>query len=236
MGPHGFRPGLARLVRDDARTPVVSVGSNASPRVLYDKLSQVLDEAPHELVDVHLHDVPRLRVGHSAHVSNGGYIAAAPFLADPEVAGHAATTPRREPSAYSVGWFTPLQLVALDATEPNYRRVPLPSYVAPVEGAQVYASIHGVIGESGQRLSLLPQGDVHHWLLARLPCLRAIGTNHPWPYADAHLRAQIRHELADLGLVTPSGLENLQPARRHPGPQDLPARTPGRDLGDHAVD
>ncbi len=193
-----------------SRTPVVAVGSNASPHVLIDKLGHLLGPGPNEHVILDIHHIHRLRVGHSAHVSQGGYVAATPFLSDTLSEQHSSISPAtdkdlRAPSTYCVGWFTPRHLAALDATEPNYYRALLPGDVAPVQGAQVYVSVHGVVGEGGQALPLLPQRDLHTWLRARLPCLQAISTDHPRPYADAHLRAAVHQELGRFGLVVPSG-------------------------------
>ncbi len=206
IGPKGFRVGSPGVMPGGSTTPVVAVGSNASPRVLIDKLGSVLGHALPEQIVVQVHAVPGLRIGHSAHVSTRGYVAAAPFLADLDRPSLTHTT-QNEPSAYSVGWFSARHLAALDVTEPNYRRVLLPAEVAPVPGAQVYVSRHGVIGEDHRALTLRSQHDIYAWLRARLPCLQARGNDHPGPYADASLRDQVRHDLARLGLVLPSGLD-----------------------------
>lgn len=71
-------------------------------------------------------------VGHSAHVSVGGYIPAAPY------AGAGSTQ-------VMLGWFEPAQLALLDATEPNYERRHLDA------GVDVYVSRWGVIAVGASR-------------------------------------------------------------------------------------
>jgi len=177
---------------------------------LIDKLGHLLGQCSTEQVTLGLHHIPRLHVGHSAHVSQGGYVAAAPFLTGAVSDKHVSRPPDRandlgEASTYCVGWFSQRLLAALDATEPNYRRVLLPADVAPVQGAQAYVSVHGVIGEGAHALPFLPQRELYAWLRTRLPCLQTITKGHPHPYADPHLRDQVRQDLCRLGLVAPSG-------------------------------
>src|SRR5918992_2265232 len=57
--------------RLDGRTLVLAVGSNASPVVLAGKLRRAGATGPVPMVRG---DVDGLRVGHSAHVSLGGYV------------------------------------------------------------------------------------------------------------------------------------------------------------------
>ncbi len=259
IGPQGFRADSPEMMPSGLATPVVAVGSNASPQVLIDKLGPVLGDSLPEQIVLQVYAVPGLRVGHSAHVSAGGYVAAAPFLIAPFLANrdHPLSTPATatEAPAYSVGWFNPRHLAALDATEPHYRRILLPAAVAPVPGAQVYVSRHGVIGESGRALTLRGQRDIYGWLRARLPCLQEGSNNHPRPYAGTKLRDQVRRDLDRLGLALPSGLdggaevadnndaatdaprlEQPQTVRCHPGSDNLPTRAPGFDLRDDAID
>ncbi|MGI8614394.1 MAG: hypothetical protein ACR2KL_10705 [Nocardioidaceae bacterium] len=159
-------------VRED-RLAVVAIGSNAAPQVLWRKLvgSGVDPTVPFEPCTVE-----GMGVGHSAHVSPGGYIAAAP---------HRLVT-----STASIGrtllWLTVEQVAAVDATEPNYHRTVLDLPVRLGRGAladvaakraQVYVSHWGVLGRGGVPLPLLSQPD----LLRRLasPLL-------PEPEALAH--------------------------------------------------
>jgi hypothetical protein len=162
----GVRPWPAG---DDAvlagRSAVLSVGSNGDPRVLRAKLdaagvSTLVPLAPAVVVGI--------VVAHSAHVSLGGYVAAAPCDA-PSGAVRGVVT-----------WLDPTQLAALDASEPNYRRVPLsPSryLVAPVQGhhltqVSVYRSIWGLLAVDGRPVPLHRQDRLHR-ILARDPVVAA---------------------------------------------------------------
>ncbi len=143
------------------RVPVVAVGSNAAPAVLARKLGSHLRRGlPMVRAVVH-----GLGVGHSAHASAGGYVPAAPFAAA-----------RGAVSPVVVTWLDELQLRLVDRTEPNYRRVLLPPGAscraeggAVLNGAQVYDSRHGLLGQAGQPLPLGPQQQVVSWLAGRLP-------------------------------------------------------------------
>ncbi len=191
------------------RTAVLAVGSNASTEVLADKLRKVIAEAPHLPVVVEVTAVAGLAVGHSAHVSARGFVAATPFLTAGE--SHDPVAPVPAP-AYSVGWFTDDQLMALDATEPNYDRVMLPDQVTVtargsdlrLSEVMVYRSVHGVLGEEGRPLPLRSQEQVHRWLAERLPHL--FGRSSTATYADPRARERVRVEVIRRGLVVPSGL------------------------------
>lgn len=198
-GPEGLR----------GRTPVVAVGSNAAPGVLARKLGSLLATG----LPVRTARVDGLHVGHSAHVSAGGYVAAAPA---------AGTTVQQ----VTVCWFDAAQLAQVDRTEPNYRRVPLPVRMAcrlvrrpgasgraedgpVVPHAQIYESVHGVLGEGGQALALRDQAGVLAWLATRLP--RHVG---PWldhdRLVDPDVRERVRLAMLGAGLVLTSPLD-------HPG-------------------
>lgn len=103
----------------DARSLVVSIGSNSSPDVLRRKFAThhqpVSPVLP--LVRAQLHGIA---VGHSAHVSRAGYIAAAPYLQPGEC------------TTVWVSWLDEDQLMALDETEPNYRRIQLDGEAWPL--------------------------------------------------------------------------------------------------------
>ncbi len=157
LGPDG----AVRRVPYDAgagRVPVLAVGSNASPVVLRRKLGRLLATG----LPVGTARVEGLGVGHSAHLSAGGYVPAAPFAA-PAASCEVA-----------VAWPDPDQLAALDVTEPNYVRVPvavrctLPDGCA-LDGAQVYDSRHGVLDDGTGPLPLTSQSEVLAWLAERLP-------------------------------------------------------------------
>ena len=89
------------------RTLAVAVGSNASPHVLARKLWDVLDAG----VPFASGTVVGIAVGHLATVATRGFIPAAPYPA-----------PGARTRLWG-SWLTDEQLAALDATEPNYRRV-----------------------------------------------------------------------------------------------------------------
>jgi hypothetical protein len=186
------------------RVPVVAVGSNASPEVLAGKLAGSLGAG----VPISPGVVEGLLVGHSAHVSARGYVAAAP-------ARQASVS-----ASVAVCWFDADQLAAVDATEPNYVRRPLPADLpcrlpdaTVVPHAQVYDSVHGVLGEHGAVLALRDQAEVLEWLAARLPEPTAYGLGGPRHQPAAHerladpeVRERIRADLLELGLSVDSGL------------------------------
>lgn len=200
LGDGGFTDGSPGDLA--GRVPVVAVGSNASPVVLAGKLGGLLGPG----LPVAAAQVEGLGVGHSAHVSAGGYVAAAPV----RTAGVRSLT---------VCWLDEAQLAVLDATEPNYRRVTLPGSMPcvaaaspvpgepvpgqPVPGAQVYESLHGVLGEAGTPLDLLDQSDVLAWLTERLP---ELGTLDHERLLEEPVRERVRLALVEAGLVLPSGL------------------------------
>ncbi|TQL51778.1 hypothetical protein [Ornithinicoccus hortensis] len=198
--PGGLVPGGLSAAATTGRTPVVAVGSNASPEVLRRKLADHLSPG----IPIAPAVVDDLMVGHSAHVSARGYVAAAPG----RVEGASAPV--------AVCWFDEEQLAALDATEPNYRRIVLPGGMpcrlpapaatggaAPdpadrVDGAQVYDSVHGVLGEDGRVLPLRDQAGVLAWLAERLPP-GTVPQDHA-ALADARCREAVREQIALLGL------------------------------------
>lgn len=211
IGRHGLEPGPLPRALDRACTPVVAVGSNASPEVLVRKLADHLTHG----IPIAPAVVQDLLVGHSAHVSARGYIAAAPARVE------GTSTP------VAVCWFDAAQLAALDATEPNYRRVALPDGMpcrlspervpdtqvpgeaadasgTQVVPAQVYDSVHGVLGEDGAVLPLRHQAGVLAWLAERLPP-EGLPADHA-ALADPEVRERVRQAVIDAGLRAPSGL------------------------------
>lgn len=179
------------------RTPVAAVGSNASPTILRHKLGPLLETG----LPITLAQVDGLAVGHSAHVSARGYVAAAPIASPPDAG----------PRAVTLAWFDRAQLAAMDETEPNYRRTTLPSRMpcrqgdVTVTGTEVYVSNHGVLGEAGVPLGLLAQGGVLDWLARRLPGSLAAWLNHD-ALGDAERREAVRTALIAADLVVPAGL------------------------------
>lgn len=191
----------------EGRRAVVGVGSNASPAVLARKLHRAGAPTTVPLARAHVHG---LGVGHSAHVSRAGYVAAAPFRA-PEAR-----------TAVVVAFLTPEQLAALDATEPNYRRRPVDTEHHPVEvaGLPALASVDVYVSEHGLLAEPTPHG--HHVLplrrqaalltrLRRCPGVAALLPHRPRAAAralaaDPALRGEVRERLRSAGWVRPSGL------------------------------
>ena len=144
------------------RTPVVALGSNASPVVMREKFTRagVTASLPWTAAVA-----TGLAVGHSAHVSARGYVPAAPWHrvgAECEVV---------------LAWLSREQVRALDATEPNYTRVQLgaeryPLYTATghrLDRYHVYRSRWGVLADGRGPLTLLDQGSLVRWLNERIP-------------------------------------------------------------------
>lgn len=143
-----------------SRSLVVSLGCNSSPDVLRRKFASyqhpVSPVLP--LVRGQLHDVA---VGHSAHVSRAGYIAAAPYLRLGEC------------TSVWVSWLDEGQLMALDESEPNYRRIELHGDVCPLileggerpEAFSLYTSRWGVLTDGGaDKLPFLDQPALYRIL------------------------------------------------------------------------
>lgn len=103
------------------------------------------------LVRGQLHNIA---VGHSAHVSKAGHIAAAPYPLMGEY------------TAVWLSWLDDVQLMALDDTEPNYRRIQHDGEACPLvadhgdrpEGFSLFTSRWGVLADGdGGRLPFLDQ-------------------------------------------------------------------------------
>ncbi|MEN8585384.1 hypothetical protein ABFP37_22075 [Burkholderia sp. RS01] len=146
----------------DSRSPVVSIGSNSSPDVLRRKFARFRHPVSGilPLVRAQLHHVA---VGHSAHVSKAGYIAAAPY------------SRRGRRSTVWVAWLDECQLMALDETEPNYQRIELNGEDCPLvldngerpESFSLFASSWGVLTDGrGEKLPFLDQPALFRHLAA----------------------------------------------------------------------
>lgn len=147
----------APIAPDDlaGRVPVVAIGSNGCAVTLLRKL-----RSAH--VPIHVPVFPALVVGlgtaHSAHVSLGGYVAAAPLRAG------------RGVSRAVLAWFTREQIRAMDASEPNYQRVTVnaaefPLVVVDGQAPQrfgLYRSAWGVLAPFGRPLRLRSQARLLH--------------------------------------------------------------------------
>ncbi|WP_405631518.1 hypothetical protein OG933_37980 [Streptomyces sp. NBC_00016] len=190
------------------RTPVVAVGSNASPAQLRHKMAEFGVTSPIPMVKAR---VTGIDVGVSAHVSRVGYVSASPVDAP-------AVT--RE---LFVIWLDPEQLALIDATEPNYDRVllPAPGFRVELENGEAlldafaYVNHHGVLHNGdgiprrhpGQR-ALITE------LLARSTALRELFGATPEEFcararADARRCERGTELFAEEKLVTASGLEHL---------------------------
>lgn len=191
------------------RTPVLAVGSNASPGQLRAKLAVLGITSPIPMVRTR---VTGIGVGVSAHVSRLGYVSASPVDSPGCV---------RE---LFVIWLDGEQLAAVDATEPNYDRVVLPAPRFRVElengetldGVYSYVNRHGVLRN---RDGLPRSHPGQHALIAELllvsPALRRLFGATPEDFvararADARLCERGTRLFAEEEMVTNSGLEHLR--------------------------
>lgn len=135
----GYFPGevgLVGIAEDLDRTPVVAVGSNASPGVMRTKLAS---HGVSPVVPFIRACVPDTTTAFTAHVSPRGYIAAAPH---------------RRPGAQTTMWISFLdgeQLECVDETEaPNYDRIHVDAPAVldngeELQGYDIYRSSWGLI-------------------------------------------------------------------------------------------
>ena len=167
---------------------VVSVGCNAAPFVLREKLARHGVSSDVAVASVR---VDGIAVGHSAHVSVRGYIPAAPYAA-----------PGRTAEVH-VSWFDDDQLAALDATEPNYDRI-------TVGKVDLYVSKWGVLGVAGVPIAFTTQRRLHHVLAANGGAGGVIDSGDAVATVtrlqDAEVRERLRQTWADGGYAVSSGL------------------------------
>ena len=209
----------------DRRTLVVSIGSNSSLAVMRRKFSKGRVSTTFPVVKGNLGGIT---VGHSAHVSNPGYLAAAPFAAEGQVSEVYASLLDDE------------QLQCLDATEPNYARrlltagrqftLQLDAGDGPDEGAErpsqfyLFTSVHGLLARPGHSpLVLRTQSDLFDLLAAEWPTFAALFAGME-PRTVAHklahdraLRDHVRETLRSEGWSRDGGIPGAVAARR-PGP------------------
>lgn len=181
-----------------ARTPVLAVGSNASPAQLRRKFKRVGGRAIVPITAVTVHGIA---VGVSAHVSAPGYV---PATAVPVPAAV---------SRLFVTWLDTEGLAVMDATEPNYNLVGLdaactvelsPGHLVP--GCLLYVSKHGYLTDRlGEPRKLTDQRTLLTALLADVPGLAAVvgATPEEWVRraADARVRDRIKEMFRAAGLV-----------------------------------
>jgi hypothetical protein len=187
------------------RTPVLAVGSNASPSQIYRKLVRLPEPVvvPFSVVTAY-----NLVAGVSAHVSQAGYVPATPVA-----------WPGRS-SQLVVIWLDMSQVEVIDATEPNYDRLPLPSdrYPVVVDGQSVplqayeaYVGRHGcLIDEDGSLRLLTSQRDLIASLLRQSSALEELAGSTPEEFvatmrADTRARDRARQVLVAEGLVSDPG-------------------------------
>jgi hypothetical protein len=186
------------------RTPVLAVGSNAATAVVRHKLGT---RGVSTVVPVVTGVVARMDVGHSAHVSRGGYVPAAPL--------HRSTARTR----VVLQLLDQAQLAAVDETEPNYERVEVSAARYPLvlsggarpDRVHVYASRHGVLHLSGRGPArLLTQPEV-------LAALGDAGVPHtegdPEEVArrlaqSPSVRRAVARALGELGMTRAAGLRH----------------------------
>jgi hypothetical protein len=177
------------------RHAVLAVGSNACPAQVRRKM---LGAGISPAIPVMAVRARNLIAGMSAHVSKAGYIPATPV-------------PVPSTSSLFVTWLSDGELAAMDATEPNYRRVELSaSYPVRLPDGQLirqcwaYASRHGYLtGESGQPYALTSQEALITALLAQVPALAVISPLDEWAarMQDPQARDQVRKALQAADIV-----------------------------------
>jgi hypothetical protein len=186
------------------RTPVLSVGSNASPAQIRRKMANAGLRPVVPITRVRVHG---LAVGASAHVSRPGYVPATP-VADPAAVAD-----------MWVLWLDPEALSALDGTEPNYQRIGLSSRYPvhllpgrPVRECGVYVSRHGhLTGPAGEYRPLTDQPTLITGLLAEVPGLMTLAGTTPGEWIrrtrDERVRDGIRALFLAAGIVHPATIE-----------------------------
>lgn len=176
----------ARAAPMACRSPVLAVGSNASPAQLRRKFRTLPDAA----VPVIQAEVSGLRVGVSAHVSRAGYVPATP------VPDQAAA------SQLFITWLDEAELSMMDATEPNYTRERLTdSYVVRmagqrVRGCWIYVSARGyLVDAAGRPRELRSQPELIADLLAQFPELASIAGRTPQEWVQRAASAAVRFRI-----------------------------------------
>ncbi len=190
------------------RTLVVAVGSNQTPRTIARKYRRSGEDLQIATPFVRC-TVRHLAVGHLAHSSARGYVAAAPYRADGERMELVAT------------WFDAAQLAVLDRTEPNYHRLRLRAEEFPLTLAtgerpaqfEVYASRWGLIGQDRPIPLRHRQQELFDELVGRTGAELLIG-HAAEICARLAERPEALHELVRThALVVPDGLPRDVPDR-----------------------
>ncbi|WP_157253988.1 hypothetical protein [Nonomuraea typhae] len=179
---------LVRLGRSSMaeRYPIVAVGSNASPGQLLRKFGG------HAVIPMTLADVDGVVPGVAAYVSRWGYVPATPVGAP------------GERSRLFVLWLDERELVALDATEPNYWRRRLPYAVTLESGVRLascffYVVKHGcLVDGNGVARRLTDQRVLIQGLLEEFPGLRRLCGRTPEEFVAAVQDEAIREAIFRL--------------------------------------
>ncbi|WP_239157699.1 hypothetical protein [Streptomyces sp. SID13726] len=220
---HGDRLLPLDRFRYEDRTPVLAVGSNASPGQLRHKMAEFGITSPIPMVKARVTGVD---VGVSAHVSRMGYVSASPIQAPDAV---------RE---LFVIWLDAEQLAVVDASEGvpltngNYGRVRLPAPVVRVElpdgttlpGVHAYVNRHGVLHDgTGAPRTHPGQRELLTELLVGSARLRELFGVTPEEFvararADRLLCEAGTRLFAEEKLVTESGLERYGAAQQTGSP------------------
>lgn len=200
----------------DNRYLVVAIGSNASPAVMRRKFANENVDTVLPFVKAR---VTGLRVGHSAHISTPGYVAATPIL-----------EPGSETSVL-VSLLDHEQIECLDRTEPNYVR----RYVAAdmcrlqLDGGErpssflLYVSKWGALAPpKAAPLALKRQEEIFAEL--RRGCAafsRLVGSDGDYKAvmsrlaADPNSRRTAREAFRAAGWASPGGFEELEQGNEH---------------------
>jgi hypothetical protein len=186
----------------DSGVELLSVGSNAAPAQLLRKFER---QGVKALVPMTKARVTRIVPGMSAHVSRYGYVPATCVM-----------TPDEQVELF-VAWLDEDELKALDATEPNYDRVLLPSAHFPVvlpsdqglDACSAYISKWGCLTDpDGQLWTLVSQHELLTRLLAGSRALQELFGDTPESFvkqavADPFKRKQAQRIFQDEGWVRP---------------------------------
>jgi len=194
----------------DGRSPVLAIGSNASPAQLLKKFTLV---GMSTVVPMTMVTTSGLGRAHSAHVSRAGYVPITPLRA------------REARSQFFVLWLDPAQVRALDLTEPNYERHPLADAHAPtlesnerLTDVEIYVSRWGhLLSTDGTALEPVPvvasQRELIEGLLSRSPELRDLAGPRAEDFvvraaASQQLRDEIRRCFERSGWVSADRFEH----------------------------
>jgi hypothetical protein len=191
--------------RMDDRSPVLAVGSNASPAQMRHKYQGGVASLVIPMVQA---EVRGLAVGVAADPTPVGYVPATPIVG-----------PDLESTLF-VQWLDPRQLAALDATETGYRRVLVPAGQPDRGGVRIelpsgevldacyaYVSLRGCLTAGTHRRRLGDQATLLADLLARSTRLSELlgPTPESWTQRikDPAAVAEARRILRDEGWVAP---------------------------------